>query len=193
MVGLLAVYVSWVGWILAMSKQQLLTFAPGEILSVIAEAAEEGVWSISGSTPTGVLLYLVWIVEALLIIGATAGVAMAIVSSAVFCEPCDRWLDTFETSPPLAVPASADVVGALENGDCQPVLDLSKADVSARQFWHIELTGCSTCDTSDLLSIKAVEKTFDKKGKEQVNAKMVVEHLRIPRAVCEKIRQQHMT
>lgn len=77
--GLLGVYFSWVVYILyfftdnalvdAYFIQFSLVLRPIELIQIIREINQYGLWSIGGITPTGFLLLMIWVGEAALIIG----------------------------------------------------------------------------------------------------------------------------
>ncbi|HLK96390.1 MAG TPA: hypothetical protein VK364_01350, partial [Hymenobacter sp.] len=43
---------------------------PGSIVEAMSELATSGSWSLMGVTPSGIFLYLIWLVEAAIIVGA---------------------------------------------------------------------------------------------------------------------------
>ncbi len=73
--GLLALGVSWVTWFWALSHFELLVLDPGTMVAMARERLEFGAWSMSGYTPTGAALGVIWALEALFIVGGVTWVA----------------------------------------------------------------------------------------------------------------------
>ena len=125
-VGLLTVYFSWVAYIYLLSD--LITFQPQIVWQIVQLLAQNGVWEIRGSTPTGGALYTVWAIEAALI----GGITMLMGSSTVvpFCESCQLWTEPqiLETQVPLE--NAADFAQAMENEQYSALYALSGGNVN---------------------------------------------------------------
>ncbi|MCP4216814.1 MAG: hypothetical protein GY765_19340, partial [bacterium] len=85
--GLLAEYVGWVAWLYAFSGQQALIFSPDEIYTIMKEIAGTGLWSFHGFAPKGATLFMVWGIEALIIIIPAAAIPFTMIGIP-YCETC---------------------------------------------------------------------------------------------------------
>ncbi len=98
-VSVLALYVSWVTWILQIFligrmtlKSFDLLFHPVVVWQIIRRIHEVGTWGTSGSEAThGMELTVIWSVEALTILGVAIATVIAVVRKKPFCENCDSW------------------------------------------------------------------------------------------------------
>jgi len=67
-----------------------LALNPAALFEIIAEINDYGTWGIKGSTVSGVFLTVIWIIEALIIIGVATFVPIAF-AKAPFCELGNEW------------------------------------------------------------------------------------------------------
>lgn len=95
-VGLIAFYISWAVWVYATLGRAdvelslvALIMQPKVVWELVGTINELGAWSIKSFTPTGAVLWALWGVEALLIIGPS--LLIAIINSDPFCERCNTW------------------------------------------------------------------------------------------------------
>lgn len=175
LVGVAGVYAGWVIWILAM--WDVFIVSPEALLMAVQKLGEEGVWSMSGTTPTGWFLYSFWICEAAIILGWCVYLALRAVTGTPFCERCSCWMEPGETLGVFATDATIDEV---KRG-----LELEKLDVLAKLIPLEEVgsdftvamgEGCDSCDYR-LLSFKQMNVTLDKDGNEQVKEKTLINRL----------------
>jgi hypothetical protein len=100
--GLAALFLSWVAFIFALlnrvaeSADEKVSFLalllnPLGLWEIILAINESGYYSISSTTPTGIVLWAIWGIEALAIVGITLVTATKSVEDNLFCEPCDQW------------------------------------------------------------------------------------------------------
>lgn len=89
--ALAAEYVSWVVFIAALTDWTILLFDPGSIFSFMPMLAEKGYYSLAGSDVSGVILWILWGIEALIVLGLT--VVMSMSSERVFCESSGDWAE----------------------------------------------------------------------------------------------------
>ncbi len=98
-VGAVSLYVAWACFLHALFAQQagdvpaVLDFAlnPGLLWEAICAVNETGWYSIKSTTPSGIVLWLFWGVEALVVVGGSWFLADASIANELFCEACDRW------------------------------------------------------------------------------------------------------
>ncbi len=97
LVGAAALCLSWVFWIYALLRRSdvdvaLLDLAldPAALWQAITFVNAEGAWSLKSFTPTGTVLWILWTIEALLIVGFPTFLAIGQALSP-FCEQCQGW------------------------------------------------------------------------------------------------------
>lgn len=176
--GCLAEYAQWVAWVFALSKQEVLALTPAQLAPLIQYVAENGAWSIFGSTPTGWELYAYWGLEALVIVGMSTLVAGLYLNTAAYCEKCKRWADEKHSISPLdAVTDPKGLKSRLEQGDLAGLKALKKQSADAAAYTELNLKKCPACAQSNFLSVDAVTITVDKKGKKNKTTKQLLQNL----------------
>jgi len=165
--GLAAVYAAWITWIAALSEFELVTFGPLDLASVIQMINAKGAWSMKNWTPTGGSLWVIWGVEAAVIVGMAAYCPRMVLGTTPFCERCERWLDDSVTYGPLHATANhQQIVTDLEQGNFNTVHQLLKVPDGAARFREVVLTACPTCEDLQLITVRTINIGLDKEGKE---------------------------
>lgn len=176
--GVLAEYVNWVAWIFALSKQRTLALSPSDLWALVQAVNKTGAWSVFGSTPKGVELYVYWSAEALVIVGTATLMARMHLRDAAFCEPCNRWADEKETLSPLESVAEPKAFKArLEQGDFAPLKSLKKVSEGVGASTELKLQRCTTCTQTAFLTVNSVVVTQDAKSKQSKTTTAVLENL----------------
>ncbi len=192
LLGLFADYVGWITWLLACTEFEYLVVNPAGLLAVLREIAKEGAWSfgfVEGFTPTGVVLYAIWTVEAALIAGASAFFAWKALRHLPFCGACRRWVkDKKELPPREMVAIKSELRNNLERGDVTALTAL-KPGFKGKSWTEIELLSCSGCRDFHLLTVKSKRVTVDSKGKRHESEDDIVRNLIIDRPAYEAISQ----
>ena len=176
-VGSLAVYMAWVWYLWAAQReipklhqaialhQAELSFDPSQMLELIRLIADEGLWSIAGATPSGIVLYALWFVEAGIIFGFTYSVAAG--NDSPFCEPCNEWTDDDDNLIVLQNTAHAELVRNLEDEQYERLEHLRAETHDPHDCLLVTLHICPNCDESNYLSITHVLTTVNKKDEEE--------------------------
>jgi len=192
-VGLLAgaviVYCSWVTWLRIIFAYQIWILWPREILLAIQVLAKEGVWSIFGTTPTGITLYVLWAIEATLIIGLTGRIAWQKLKATPFCERCQRWIKEKDTVSPLEPVANPGILKSqLEQHLYDDLTALKRIDYVSSVFTRIELTHCPACNTLYLLTVQVVTITATKSNEAKTTARDIIRDFIINAAVYDLLK-----
>lgn len=191
LLGLFAEYVGWVSWIYASSEQSMLLLMPSSILNTIQMLSVDGVWSIFSSTPTGMALYAIWAIEALVIIGTSILVASMFISATPFCENCNRWIEEEDALLPLeAVSNPDDLKLKLEQGDYSALNALKSKGEEENVYTQINLLHCSSCEQNHFLSVKSVAVSLDSDNKEEKEESYIVENLIISSDTYRELKEQ---
>jgi hypothetical protein len=143
--GLLAIYFSWAIWIGIFVETDSTSYAPGFIFESMAEIAEYGAWELFGTVPQGVVLYLFWAIEALLVIGVAGYIAQSTTEAVPYCEGCNKWAEETEVSNLLEW--NNDMPGLtkkLETGNFDALLMIPLVG-TPKQFTAVKVYRCPTC------------------------------------------------
>lgn len=165
LVGIAGVYVAWIVWMHGfldrVNVPGVWALQPNELWFYIEQVAENGAWSIKGATPTGVALYAIWGLEALIIAGLCAMTCRAN-AAAPFCETCQQWAQRVGDKQRLGVPTDAQSVQRqLEMGNLAALAELGAP--AEDRFTEATLMDCPQCHAMGFLSLEMVTITVDKK------------------------------
>jgi hypothetical protein len=186
--GLLAVYAGWVFWIFSLTDPHLLPLNPLQLLGGLLAVSEKGTWGYGGLAPTGIVLWIFWLIEALLIAGGSAFMARLFLQGVPFCELCGRWVATeVKVGPlaPLADPAAAKA--ELEGGRFTVLTGLRKTGAEAAEFTALKLMQCEGCRQFHLLTVKKGGTMKDKDGKETKTESALLENFIIDGGLYEAL------
>ncbi|MGH0035615.1 MAG: hypothetical protein ACQGVK_11375 [Myxococcota bacterium] len=163
----------WLDWFLEPGQLAQL----GGALPALSAIAEQGAWSIFGWTPTGGVLWTIWGLEGLVVVGGTTAVAFGAIADVPFCERCEVWLTQATTISPFDFVYDGDQLKAtLETGDFAPLQAMEKIRPGATQYAAIDLLECRKCHHFRLVSVKNVVKKQED-GKEESEETPIVQNL----------------
>ncbi len=177
LIGMVAVYANWVGWLLARSWWDLQVLRPSHLLHVVGEVAERGAWSIGGWTPTGAVLYLLWLAEAGIIVVVSGYVAHRTTADAPFCETCEQWARSATLSPYEMSGRADDIVQRLEQGEYEALAGFAKAPAGTNPHVEFDLVSCPSCEGFRLLTIRLVTEVVKSKKQTERTQREIVKNL----------------
>jgi hypothetical protein len=174
---------SWEAWLyglLGRGGQQvpLMTFLtnPSATWDLLVAVNEKGAWSFKGSTPTGIVLDLLWLLEAGGLVGIPLGMTWQALHALPFCEACNKW-GTARDLVDVNAGDGAAVKRKLESRDFGALTAQGKAPVGSMHFWHVSFQGCADCDTTQTLCVDDIVMSVDKNGKMQMKKTKLVSRL----------------
>jgi hypothetical protein len=103
-VGAVAFYAAWAIFLHALIARDAeaddakvpsaLMFAlhPYAMWVVMCSVAESGWYTIKGTTPSGIVLWTFWAIEAVIVLGGSYLLAGSSIDNEMFCESCDHWV-----------------------------------------------------------------------------------------------------
>jgi hypothetical protein len=174
--GAFALYVSWAAFTFALLKRSDIGFhgslldvfrSPGAIWSFAKAINAEGWYKVLGITPKGALLWIFWVIEALIVILGAAIIAGVGITGRVFCERCNRWCTTTEKAARLGQPQDQSQLAGLGPSNLAPLMSLSPAPESANPHIRVDTWHCPKCRTTAAVQAKTCSFTLDRKGKRE--------------------------
>lgn len=178
-IALVAYYVHWVVWMDLMVGETFLK--PAELWTMINRVAEVGAWSMFDWTPQGTALWVIWGIEAIIIVGmGTLGAHAA--TDVPFCEATNQWTEenTLGTrfravDPSVSIDSPSALLGMLapEHGTTGAF-----SEVTVFTAPNSELR----CVTLDVVTLE-----YDDDGKEQKNSKTIVKQMIFDRGSFDKL------
>jgi len=159
-VSALALYASWVFWLLQLSgisryavKDFALLFQPATVSKIVQEVMRIGTWGTSGSENThGAELAAIWCIEALTVVGVGLLTTVAVLKRKPFCDNCDCWCDRSERLVFFPSIFGQHLKLRLEARDFSFV---EKLVPTSEKFAHVrfDLFSCSTCNMLNTISV----------------------------------------
>jgi hypothetical protein len=199
-VGIAALYSAWVVWIYALYRRYDMELPidalvdPRFLWECILLVNEHGAWSLGRSDEpvTGVFLWVVWLVEAGVVIGATVVFTRKAVARTPYCEQCNRWCGE---SPRIATVAHGPVEplrSAIEQGDWATVVKMGPRGESSDKWYGMDLHGCAGCRQMYTLTVSDITLKAEKNGVAEV-ATILMDRLYITPAEADFLRTLHQS
>lgn len=132
----------------------------------------EGGWEVFRSELSGPLVWLVWLLEAGIVVGT--GIALARAGAKMpFCEACVAWPD--EIAIGVAAGVDARALRAAAKKDLDGVLTPTVREDGGRIDAEYKAHACSGCDAR-FLTVELKWEATDKKGKPEEKTETILEH-----------------
>ena len=189
--GLLGVYYAWAFDMVARAGAPF-TMDPLVLWDYVLEFNTNGAWAIgrhAKENVTGIFLWIVWLVEAGVIMGLATFMPYHMLSESVFCETCDQWTKEEEDVRRLSIEKADTAVARALAGDLAALTSIPAAELGAPAYLRLDLKTCENCDQSNYLSVVSVTTTTNKKGEESTNTNTLVQHLLIGPADVLHVRE----
>lgn len=175
------------------------SFSPSLFATILAEPAhmwnamrqinETGTWSLKSATPSGLLLWAIWLLEAAIIVGGAYLMAAA-QAQEPFSEATDAWADEETLPHPVGyIERAADARQAFETGQFH-LLTPHLSDNELDQFARVKLHRAPNDDACQFLTLENVTVERDKKGKITQKTANVVQRLAISPAAYQALKTQ---
>lgn len=212
LVGLVAVYLEWGVYLALLFNSETTgvgkeadtttSFSASLFLDIIAHPAamwlaiqkinETGTWTLKGATPSGVFLAVIWVIEAVMILGATYLMAKA-QATEPFSETSNEWAAEETLAHPLTFAQDAAATRtALETGQFHH-LTPHTGTAAEDPFARLKLHSAPNDHNCRYLTLENVTTTIDKKGKASQSATTVVQHLAISPAAFAELQRRFGT
>lgn len=212
LVGLVAVYLQWGVYLTLLFNSEttgtgknvdtttsfsLPLFAdilahPAAMWLAMLKINETGTWTLKGATPSGVFLAVIWVIEALIILGGTFLIAKA-QATEPFSETSNEWATEETLAHPLTFAQDAAATRtALETGQFQHLTPHTSAGAED-PFARLKLHSAPNDHNCRYLTLENVTTTIDKKGKASQSTTTVVQHLAISAAAFQELQRRFGT
>jgi hypothetical protein len=181
--GLLGCYLTWVWDIWILTEWNFLSFNPLDVLGTLIEINQNGgIWE---DSPTGIWLWLLWLVEVLMITGISVGITL--IPFRPYCHACRRWTEELPARCVLRRSGISELQASLEEEQYEVLDQLSEGEIDAASHCEVSLMKCPNCDESDYLTVAEIDVAVNKKGEASVQRKEVIRHLLVPEEVVDQV------
>lgn len=174
-VGLFGVYSSWCTFLYVMFRKENLPIELLELMSnpsMIYELANtlsvDGYYTLFGMEVKGGFLWLIWIIEAIGIVGAGALGGLTVMHKEVFCEECNRWAEDIDFNLRLAIEDKETAKKTIET-EISNILDYPVYDGANSDHIKVNLHQCSKCRNTSTIDVDLVFYATNDKGEIKEN------------------------
>lgn len=185
-ISLWAFYFVWAIWVFALLQRagseevRLLDviLSPLGLGSAILKINETGAWTMFGFPVSGIFLWLVWAIEALIILILPLITAWGFVSDP-FCETCNRWTEEEKAVREFKCAASKDELKEIVRRKDYGALLQFPRRAGDLIFFRADVQKCSNCNVFHVLKVEEITLKIDENGKTSESKSPVVENLLI--------------
>jgi hypothetical protein len=155
---------------------------PEMLFQAMLSLNDGGTFALKHNTVSGTLLWVVWFLEALIIVGAPVLFSLSGRSTTPFSEQNIQWME--ERDVPGKLKSIADphrMIGELNSGNLKSVKDFLPADDLSNDYATLRIYE-SPGDPVSYISVTNISHKADKKGELKKETTAVVEYFRITAA-----------
>lgn len=177
--GILAEYCNWVYWIFIHSEHQFLITNPLAIVAIAKEVMKEGTWGLSsGGNVTGMFLCVIWVAEAVIIIGGAAWLSLIQLTSYICCPDCTVWFKDATKTLSYDLPADVNhVVSELKGLNFKVLQELEPQKPDKSKFLTLEIYFCPKCSKFGCFDLAQVELEQKKDKVEEKKTELIKRQL----------------
>lgn len=202
LVGIAGLYVSWIIWLSHHFETPYMTFVTDfeALINAVGYANQQGTWGIgrSGGSVDGVMLTIVWIIEAIAMVGFPVFFAYS-KAGEPFIENDDSWAEVTAIGPFEFITNKEKLKQQLETKNYEPVVNMpiatSETDASHSIFnlYHAE----NRAQAKEFyLSVSNMKEGTDKDGNVKFDETTLINFIHITKEVGQqllaRINQQNM-
>lgn len=134
-----------------------LVFNPYLIIASLSEIADTGYYSINKNTVSGVLLWLIWVIEASILIIVPSYFCNKFSTSSVFCEVCGNWAQEDKGILNFTYPNVDELKSQFMDQNFTILDQTSKVKPEAKQYFSVDEEWCKTCEKTFTVSLRSTE------------------------------------
>lgn len=195
-------YLSWAVWLSVISGGALgvsswtLAAEPLGLWEVLRVVNARGVWVIGGhgrssnnEAVSGVLLWLCWGGEAVVVLAGAPVVAWKVLTARPFCESCETWCAE-ERGVALLRPAESDELKRrFEAKDFLYMKTVGPRAEGDYEWCRLDLHRCPCCGRTNTLSVQRDKIETDRKGKQTIKSKEMFRGLLLSESDVRQLRR----
>lgn len=190
-------YCSWAFWVANVLHQFvhkevssfLLMQRPGVLWILAKMINQNGTWGMSENSPTnGTELWIIWFLEAVVVLGLAAVTSAGLVNRKPFCESCNRWCSAAEKLCLSPVEDVRQFKQQLEVHDLSFLAKLAAGSVKATHL-QAQLYSCPGCGELNTLTVKQIFIQPRKFGSPAVKEVMLADKLLVSRQEADGFRE----
>jgi hypothetical protein len=190
--GLISLYYAWNAHIHAMFQGAPVLSTPSQLKIGMELLYNTGSWGIghSGNNLTGIPLAIVWIGEALIILGLALLACWGIIADTPYCEETRCWLDQELKISTLQAFTDPAHVAAFKSNDLGPLIEAKPRQPASAAFARVTLKHSPRCQNFFTVRVENISEKTNKKGETtQTTVKLTPRDLVVPHSMFELIKK----
>ena len=161
LIGLYWAWVFFVYFLLSKTGAQGLNLlkmstSPVVLFDVIKSINSTGWFTIKGATPTGIVLWVLWSIEALIVFFFAFELSSSKIDERVFCEDCNEWAPEGDDID-LDLPETPEEIQQIAQGEFSIISQLYKADKNFFPRLIIKPVACLGCSRTRAIRLVLAE------------------------------------
>ncbi|MBB3698495.1 hypothetical protein KMW28_15965 [Flammeovirga yaeyamensis] len=161
-----------------------LAIDPSTLFMIIEEIQKVGTWGLKGNTVSGPFLYVIWGVEALLII-VPAVIVTTAKSRMPYCEMSDTWFKEIQL-PEFNIVADINaIIENISNNQDEFINDLTFVENTEQH--HMVITLFTSEYSDNYLTIEKKIASLDKDNKVKLDTTTIVEYLHVDKKLVTQL------
>lgn len=167
--SLLAFYIVWVAFEYVLSQRYSyndgflsMLFSFSDIFEEATNIAHRGWFSIKKLTPTGFILWTLWGLEAIIIIGVSIFISLYLYFESVFCETCNQSNEEVKDILTFTYPEKKELEDKISHQDQSFLYSVEHITKDTPHYYKINRTQCNECKDFFTLCLMEVTRTWEK-------------------------------
>lgn len=185
-VSLLTLYSAWVMWIYGLLDREgeivsfwAVALQPWIVWDIMRSLNATGVWSLKGTEVSGVVLWGVWGIEALIILGFIFVNGVKAIRGVPFCETCLKWSLRNPAVLELSGAASPELVSRVRAKDYAFLRSATRRRGDDINWVRFDVHHCDQCSQFNVLKLNDVIFTVDDRGQTWEKSSIILDNLLI--------------
>lgn len=190
-IGLVAVYFSWVAFMYVLLKRELgdqfdgglgaILLRPDAVWHFANAVGETGWYQLRGGNVKGTFLWVTWALEAVIVVGWVTFMAPMGITGRVFCERCGVWCRKGKDFMRLLVPNNKEFLSRISEGSMEVLAQMPVAPADVSPYLRVDVDRCDTCPDTATWQAVLVTHHRNRQGKlEEKTTNMTAQLLLAP-------------
>lgn len=166
--ALVGLYTSWAFFEFALLSRGdvdvdllALLSSPGAVWDIAVMINETGWYTVFSITPSGVALWVLWGLEAIIICIGPVLMGSSGLLDELFCERCNAWCAASLEDLQFALPADGIISPELQAGNIQALETLGPKGAELDPYLQMVVKNCRTCDHTATAKLELVKPSRD--------------------------------
>ena len=185
-VSLITLYSAWVMWIYGLLDREgeivsfwAVALQPWVVWDIMRSLNATGVWSLKGAEVSGVVLWVIWGIEALIILGFIFVTGVKAIRGVPFCEACLKWSLRDPAVLELSGSGTPELLSRVRAKDYAFLRAATRRRGDDINWVRFDVYRCDQCSQLNVLKLNEVTFTIDNRGETSEKSSIILDNLLI--------------